>query len=125
MVPTADRQKATVLVRIGFDALDPRLLPDMGVKVTFLKPTAPAAGQAAAPAAPTLWVPSRAVRRDGTSQAYVFITTAGRAARRAVQVGRTSGADVEIRSGIAAGDRVIVGGPEALADGIAIEEIRP
>ena len=65
------------------------------------------------------------MRRDGTSQAYVFITTAGRAARRAVQVGRTSGADVEIRSGIAAGDRVIVGGPEALADGIAIEEIRP
>ena len=51
--------------------------------------------------------------------------TAGHAARRAVQVGRTSGADVEIRSGIAAGDRVIVGGPEALADGIAIEESRP
>ena len=37
MVPTADRQKATVLVRIGFKALDPRILPDMGVKVTFLR----------------------------------------------------------------------------------------
>ena len=39
MVPTADRQKATVLVRIGFKALDPRILPDMGVKVTFLRAT--------------------------------------------------------------------------------------
>ena len=37
MVPTADRQKATVLVRIGFEELDPRILPDMGVKVTFLR----------------------------------------------------------------------------------------
>ena len=37
MVPTADRQKATVLVRIGFNELDPRILPDMGVKVTFLR----------------------------------------------------------------------------------------
>ena len=37
MVPTADRQKATVLVRVGFDALDPRILPDMGVKVRFLR----------------------------------------------------------------------------------------
>ena len=37
MVPTADRQKATVLVRIGFKQLDPRILPDMGVKVTFLR----------------------------------------------------------------------------------------
>jgi RND family efflux transporter MFP subunit len=124
-VPTADRQKATVLVRIGFDALDARLLPDMGVKVTFLKPRAAATDTAAAPTPPTIWIPSRAVRRQGTSESYVFIATAGRASRRVVQVGRTSGADVEIRSEIAAGDRVIVGAPDTLADGIAIEENRP
>ncbi|HTU99021.1 MAG TPA: efflux RND transporter periplasmic adaptor subunit, partial [Luteitalea sp.] len=122
-VPTADRQKATVLVRIGFEALDPRLLPDMGVKVTFLKPSSPAA--AATPTAPSIWVPATAVRRDATGTSFVFVTTAGRASRRGVQVGRTSGTDVEIRSGIAAGDRVIVAGPETLADGMTIEESRP
>ena len=45
-IPSADRQKATVKVRIGFDALDPRILPDMGVKVSFLR-DAPAAGTGA------------------------------------------------------------------------------
>ena len=119
-VPTADRQKATVLVRIGFDALDPRLLPDMGVKVTFLKPETPAAATVEPPA---LWVPTTAVRREG-GQPYVFLATGGRASRRTVQVGRTSGADVEVRSGLSAGDRVIVGAPEGLADGSAIEEGR-
>ncbi len=117
-VPTADRQKATVLVRIGFDDLDPRVLPEMGVKVTFLKPDVAAEG----PAEPaTLWVPSAAVRRD-ESQPYVYMAAAGRATRRAVQVGRTRGTDVEIQSGLSAGDRVIVGAPDGLADGSAIEE---
>src|SRR4029450_1822695 len=58
-IPSADRQKATVKVRIGFDALDPRILPDMGVKVSFLR-DAPPAGQA--PAAPRVTVPKAAIR---------------------------------------------------------------
>ena len=71
MVPTADRQKATVLVRIGFNALDPRILPDMGVKVTFLREEQAAATPAARPVA---LVPKGAVRGDnGTS--YVFVVT--------------------------------------------------
>lgn len=121
-VPTADRQKATVLVRIGFDQLDPRLLPDMGVKVTFLK-EAPRPETTAAEA-PSLWVPAAAIRREGT-QSTVFVATGGRALRRTVQTGRTSGADIEIRAGLAAGDRVIVGTPEGLTDGSMIEETRP
>ncbi len=121
MVPTADRQKATVLVRIGFDELDARLLPDMGVKVTFLKPSE--AANTAANEPPSLWAPSAAVRRDG-DQTFVLLASSGRAVRRSVQVGRTSGADVELRSGVSAGDRVIVGAPEGLADGSAIEEGR-
>lgn len=120
-VPTADRQKATVLVRIGFDQLDPRLLPDMGVKVTFL--AAAQDGDAARPAPRTLWVPSAGVRRaDGSSEAVVFVTTAGRASRRTVQVGRTSGDAVEVRSGLSAGDRVIVGAPAELTDGMLVAE---
>ena len=120
-VPTADRQKATVLVRIGFDTLDRRLLPDMGVKVTFLKDRAPATTTAAEP--PSLWVPSAAVRRDGT-QPYLFIATAGRVSRRPVAIGRTRGADVEIRSGVSAGERVVVAASADLADGMSIEEGR-
>jgi RND family efflux transporter MFP subunit len=121
-VPTADRQKATVLVRIGFDALDQRLLPDMGVKVTFLKP-----GQVVASTtreAPSLWVPTAAVRRDGAS-AWVLVASQGRVARRPVQAGRTSGADTEITSGLVAGDRVVVDPPATLTDGAAIEETTP
>jgi RND family efflux transporter MFP subunit len=118
-VPTADRQKATVLVRIGFDALDPRLLPDMGVKVTFLRP----AGADDTPReTPTMWVPAEAVRQqDG--QSIVFLATPDDTAeRRAVRAGRTSAGATEILSGLTATDRVIVGGPADLTDGAAIEE---
>jgi RND family efflux transporter MFP subunit len=122
-VPTADRQKATVLVRIGFEALDPRLLPDMGVKVTFLKGAAAAATEASEAA--TLWVPTTAVRREGTAAPFVFVAAGGRASRRSIQVGRTSGADTQITSGLTAGDRVIVDAPATLADGTSIEEATP
>ncbi len=127
-VPTADRQKATVLVRIGFDALDPRLLPDMGVKVTFLKaaPTAAAAASASrADAAPTLWAPTSAIRREGDTPPFVLVAVGGRAARRNVTVGRVSGVDTQITAGVSAGDRVIVDAPATLADGMSIEETRP
>lgn len=122
-VPTADRQKATVLVRIGFDALDPRILPDMGVKVTFLK-HAPPAGTGAEDAAPSLWVPTAAIRREGTT-VYVLTATAGRAARRPVTIGRVSGTDTQVVTGLAAGDRVIVDAPATLADGMPIEVSTP
>jgi HlyD family secretion protein len=118
-VPTADRQKATVLVRIGFDALDPRLLPDMGVKVTFLRP---ADAADAARETPTTWVPAAAVRQEN-GQSIVFLATPDATAeRRAVRVGRSSGGATEILSGLSASDRVIVGGPADLTDGAAIEE---
>lgn len=117
-VPTADRQKATVLVRLGFDQLDPRLLPDMGVKVTFLRP---ADDNSDAPATATLWVPSAAVRQDGT-QTVIFVVENGTAVRRAVRTGATSGDAVEVASGLSPTDRVIVAGPESLKDGMPIEE---
>ncbi|MGH8185519.1 MAG: efflux RND transporter periplasmic adaptor subunit, partial [Steroidobacteraceae bacterium] len=88
-VPTADRQKATVLVRIGFDSLgDPRLLPDMGVKVTFLRD----AGDSTTPAAqPVTLVPKGAVRTENDTS-YVYVVREERVERRAVQTG---GADAE------------------------------
>jgi hypothetical protein len=62
LVPTADRQKATVLVRVGFDALDPRILPDMGVKVRFLREEAAAGAAGAAPARARSWCRRRPSR---------------------------------------------------------------
>jgi hypothetical protein len=113
-IPSADRQKATVKVRIGFAALDPKILPDMGVKVSFLR-DAPAAGQAA-PAAAAVIVPKTAIRSvDG--KAVVFVVNEDRAERRAVRAGLETGDQVEVLSGVRAGERVVVEGPATLKDG--------
>ena len=110
VIPTADRQKATVKVRISFDALDPRILPDMGVKVAFLgderRPDQPARAL----------VPREAVREVGGTQ-VVFVFHEGTLERRAVSVGAPRGSDLEITAGVSAGDQVVVGGPEGLHDG--------
>ncbi|MDP1570219.1 MAG: efflux RND transporter periplasmic adaptor subunit [Vicinamibacterales bacterium] len=115
-VPTADRQKATVLVRIGFNALDPRILPDMGVKVTFLR----ASGEADAPAARAVsLVPKSAVRVDN-GQSYVFVVRQNAVERRAIQTAGTDGERLEVTAGLTAGDRVVVAPPPTLVDGQSI-----
>jgi RND family efflux transporter MFP subunit len=123
-VPTADRQKATVRVRIGFDgstgngpkaeALDPRILPDMGVKVSFLREDEPP--QAATEQRPRMLAPKTAVRQaDGKS--VVFVVRDDRVERRAVQVGNEDGDQVEVLSGLSSGDRIVVDAPPTLKDG--------
>ena len=116
VVPTADRQKATVLVRIGFNALDPRILPDMGVKVTFLRePT-----EGSAPAArPVALVPKSAVRTEGGAS-YVFLVKLDTVERRAVQTAGTDGDRLEVTAGLSAGDRVVVAPPAGIAEGTPI-----
>ena len=118
-VPTADRQKATVKVRIGFEKLDPRILPDMGVKVSFLNERQAAASDT--PTAPRLLVPKSAVRTDG-SQSIVFVVRDDRVERRAVKVGGTEGDQVEVVSGLASGDRIVVEGNDGLTDGSRVKE---
>jgi RND family efflux transporter MFP subunit len=115
-VPTADRQKATVLVRIGFNQLDPRLLPDMGVKVTFLRGDDDSA--AAAAQAVTL-VPTSAVREDNGTR-YAFVVRQDTVERRAIQIGGTDGDRLEVIAGLQGGDRVIVAPPPELAEGVPI-----
>jgi RND family efflux transporter MFP subunit len=112
IIPTADRQKATVEVRIAFDKLDPRILPDMGVKVTFLGEETKAGKEAPA----SVMVPQNAVRDDG-GQKIVFLVTGDHVERHAVKVGTTNGAQTQILAGLAAGDTVVVGGPADLRDG--------
>jgi RND family efflux transporter MFP subunit len=112
-VPTADRQKATVLVRIGFKQLDPRILPDMGVKVTFLRE---AEETATAVAQPVTLVPKAAVKEQNGSR-YVFVVRQDTVERRAVQVGGLDGDRLEVRAGLRGGDRVVVSPPDDLEEG--------
>ena len=117
MVPTADRQKATVLVRIAFEALDPRILPDMGVKVTFLKEDEEAAAPAAAQ--PATLVPKAAIQSDNTNS-FVYVVTGDIVERRAVKVGGADGDRVEVLAALRAGERVVVSPPPGLVDGAKV-----
>ena len=116
-VPTADRQKATVLVRVGFDGLDPRILPDMGVKVRFLREEGPAT--AANPARPLILVPKTAIRTAG-SDSVVFVVRGAVVEQRAVKTGGTDGDRVEVMSGLQSGERVVAPVPDTLKDGTAV-----
>ncbi len=113
VVPTADRQKATVLVRIGFKELDPRILPDMGVKVTFLRESD---GDDAPVAQSVTLVPQGAIRTESGST-FVFLVSGTTVERRAVKVGGTDGDRVEVLAGLKGGDRVVISPPPDLAAG--------
>ena len=116
IIPTADRQKATVEVRIAFDKLDPRILPDMGVKVTFLGEEAKQAAKAPA----GLMVPQGAIRDDG-GQKIVFLVKGNHVERHAVKVGDSQGPQAQLLAGVTVGDMVVVHGPADLKDGQAVE----
>jgi RND family efflux transporter MFP subunit len=125
IIPTADRQKATVKVRISFDKLDPRILPDMGVKVAFLDEglsSKKANGKNQAPVAKAI-VPQSAVRAEGDGS-YVFTVRDGKLERRAVTLGRKIGSDVEVMAGLNNGDQLVVRGSQDLRDGQKVE-VRP
>ncbi|HEY2455878.1 MAG TPA: efflux RND transporter periplasmic adaptor subunit [Candidatus Acidoferrum sp.] len=129
VIPTADRQKATVKVRISFTApdhvklsdpaADPRILPDMGVKVTFLEENGPSKKKEEKSAAVAL-VPQNAVRTDATSK-YVLIVKGDTLERRAVTLGAVRGTDVEVIAGIQPDVSVVVKGPDSLRDGQAVQ----
>jgi len=117
VIPTAERQKATVKVRVSFDKLDPRILPDMGVKVAFLDDTPVAKSKGSEARA---LIPKAAVRRDG-GKSIVFLVSQQKLERRAVSLGAERGSDVEVMAGISPGDKLVVGGAENLRDGQAVE----
>ncbi|MBI3005352.1 MAG: efflux RND transporter periplasmic adaptor subunit [Ignavibacteriales bacterium] len=103
IVPTADRAKATVLVKVGFNSYDSRVLPEMSAKVLFLTKPSDVATQNVRP---FLTVPSAAVvDRDGRK--VVFLVRENLATEIVVSTGRQVGSLVEITSGLNAGDKVI------------------
>src|SRR5262249_13403485 len=121
IIPTADRSKATVKVRIGLDVKDPRIVPDMGVRVSFLEENKAAQPQERPHG---VLVPTAALRRDA-DQDVAFVVRDGRAERRVVTPGAPHGDSRQVLSGVTAGESVIVDAPEGLKDGTAVTEAKP
>ena len=116
IIPTADRQKSTVKVRVGFDHLDPRVLPEMSVKVAFRE-----ADGSGPVAEHTVIAPKTVVQqRDGHD--VVLVVKDGRTARRPVTVSKTLLDEVLISAGLTSGERVVVDSPPGLTDGASVVE---
>jgi RND family efflux transporter MFP subunit len=120
IIPSADRSKATVKVRIALEQKDTRIVPDMGVRVGFLGATS---ARETAPT-PGVLVPAEAVRGDGAT-GVVFVYVNGRAERRTVTLGRGQGADRHVLTGVRGGERVIVAPPASLQDGHTVKPAEP
>jgi RND family efflux transporter MFP subunit len=117
IIPTADRSKATVKVRVAIDVKDPRIVPDMGVRVSFLEEKKPAGDTPAAPSG--VLVPLSAIRAEGGAE-VVYVLQDDKAQRRTVTLGGTVGQERQVLSGVRAGDTVISDPPAQLKDGMAV-----
>ncbi|PPU72119.1 efflux transporter periplasmic adaptor subunit [Xanthomonas melonis] len=121
IIPTADRGKATVKVRVAFKVKDARIVPEMGVRVSFLEQAKPQ--QAAKPQG--VRVPAAAlVERGGSTMAFV-VGEQSRVAARTVTPGMAMGDDRQVLSGLAAGDSVVLSPPQALKDGDTVSDAQP
>lgn len=114
IVPTADRQKATVRVRIGLDQLDPRILPDMGIKVSFFDDSS----QPAAAVVPQ--IPENALGKDGDAR-FVWVVRDGKVEKRAVAAGEPRDGQVPVSKGLEGGETIVIDAPGRLRDGAAVE----
>jgi HlyD family secretion protein len=119
IIPTADRQKSTVKVRVGFDKLDPRIFPEMSIKVAFREAAGPGSV-----AQRTVVVPKAALhQQDGHD--VVLVVQNDRAERRAVTVTSSTGEETIISAGLSAGEKVILEWPAGLTDGVKVKEQKP
>jgi RND family efflux transporter MFP subunit len=118
-IPAADREKATVTVRIGFDQLDARILPDMGVKVSFL---ADESADGSSPAPPMARVARSAVRGAPGSEFVFVVRPDATLERRAVRLAAGGRDPAEVVAGLSAGERVVVEGPADLVAGNRVVE---
>jgi RND family efflux transporter MFP subunit len=116
VVPTADRQRATVQVKVRILDRDPRILPEMGARVDFLT-TGEAGRQAAGPAG--IRLPVAAVREQ-QGRSVVWLVRDGRLESREVQAGPASGGYREIRAGLVGGEVVLVAGVETPRPGLRV-----
>jgi RND family efflux transporter MFP subunit len=121
IVPTADRAKATVKVRVGFDAIDARILPEMGVRVAFLDDGGASAAPGGYPvsAQDPVVVPPESVQADGDT-GVVFVVRGDGVERRTVRLGAQSAAGQIVLAGLTAGTRLARGDLAALTDGVKV-----
>jgi RND family efflux transporter MFP subunit len=117
VIPTADRSKATVTVRVGFKVQDPRIVPEMGAKVSFLSPEVKAAP---ARASRSVEIPAAAVQGSGADAVVFVVGDHGRLERRAVTLGSRSEDDQTVLGGLRPGDEVAVGDLSKLHDGMTV-----
>jgi RND family efflux transporter MFP subunit len=118
VVPTADRQRATVQVKVSITDRDPRILPEMGARVDFLEPDTVRI-QVDAPARPRIRVPAAAVRDIG-GRSVVWLVREGKLESRDVQAGPVSAGFREIRSGLSGGEILLTGGVESPKPGMRV-----
>jgi RND family efflux transporter MFP subunit len=122
VVPTADRQRATVQVKVSIVDRDPRILPEMGARVDFLASDSGAAAAAApGPAATRFRLPVSAVR-DAGGKSVVWLVREGRLQAREVEAGPVSGGYREVARGLSGGERVVTGGVENPKDGMRVKQ---
>jgi RND family efflux transporter MFP subunit len=120
VVPTADRQRATVQVKVSILDHDPRILPEMGAKVDFLQPEASGAAIVGAAPKPVIRVPAAAVKTDAGAS-VVWVVRDGKLTRRVVQTGPVSGGFLEVRSGLSGGEQILVGGVDTPSEGMKVK----
>jgi RND family efflux transporter MFP subunit len=119
IVPTVDRSKAAVMVKVRFLNADLRRLPDMSAKVAFLsRPVGPDEGK------PLLGVPRAAVVKRG-GRPVVYVVRGDRVRETDIRTGRGLGEMIEVTGGLKGGDKVVVNPPAALGDGGRIEVAEP
>ena len=119
IIPTADRSKATVKVRIAIKAKDARIVPDMGVRVALPRPASPRPARRRPP--PGVLVPADAVRAEGDAGGGVRVRRDGKVERRSVTLGPDVGGQRQVLSGLRDGERVVLSPPPSLADGHAVQ----
>jgi HlyD family secretion protein len=123
VIPTADRTKATVQVKVTLLDKDPQLRPEMSAKVQFLEPTVAAAPAAAVVSAPVVTVPAGAiVQRDG--RPVVFEITGGHARQRGVTPGVERQGQTVVKEGLTGTETLVVRPPDTLKDGDAVRTKR-
>jgi HlyD family secretion protein len=110
IIPTADRQKATVKVRVGLEKLDPRILPHMGVKVAFQ------GADENVPVSQDLSIPKTALKQEN-GRDYVWVLQTGRTERRAITVASVQNDEIAVAAGLSAREKVVINPPEHLVDG--------
>jgi hypothetical protein len=111
VIPTADRSKATIKVRVAIESKDPRIVPDMGVRVSFLR--------SGAASTTGVWVPNDAIVSQGEAR-VAYVLDGDRVSRRTVTVGEVAQAESQVTTGLVAGEEVVLSPPASLEDGARV-----